>query len=166
MKDLILINGPMGVGKTAVCTRLYRRLPDAVWLDGDWCWMMHPFRVNDENKAMVEDNIAHLLQNFLRNTGLRYIVFAWVMHQESIVQNLLARVGTEHPYRLHRISLVCSPEVLRQRLLGRGTGDVIENAVARLPLYRQQPSHCLDTSEMTLDQVVERIRELVCAEGK
>ncbi|MEG1013421.1 MAG: hypothetical protein RSI33_04160 [Clostridia bacterium] len=28
----------MGVGKTAVCQSLKQKLPNAVFLDGDWCW--------------------------------------------------------------------------------------------------------------------------------
>lgn len=65
MKVLYLIGGTMGVGKTTVCRELNARLPNSVFLDGDWCWCMDPFRVNDETKAMVMDNICHLLNNFL-----------------------------------------------------------------------------------------------------
>lgn len=61
MKRLILLSGPMGVGKTTVATLLHDRIDHSVLLDGDWCWMMHPFTVTDETKAMVLDNITHLL---------------------------------------------------------------------------------------------------------
>ena len=60
MKHLIIINGTMGVGKTTTCLELQKRLPKNVFLDGDWCWKMEPFVANDETKAMVMDNIAHL----------------------------------------------------------------------------------------------------------
>lgn len=43
----------MGVGKTATSKELNKKLNNSVWLDGDWCWMMNPFTVNDENKNMV-----------------------------------------------------------------------------------------------------------------
>jgi broad-specificity NMP kinase len=59
MKELIIINGTMGIGKSVTCKELNRKLDKSVWLDGDWCWMMNPFIVNDENKQMVEDNIMH-----------------------------------------------------------------------------------------------------------
>ena len=55
----------MGVGKTTVCRRLKVLLPNSVFLDGDWCWDMHPFQITEETKAMVLDNICHLLYNFL-----------------------------------------------------------------------------------------------------
>lgn len=64
MKNLIIINGTMGVGKSTVCKELNKRLIRSVWLDGDWCWMMNPWVVNDENKKMVVQNINFLLRNF------------------------------------------------------------------------------------------------------
>ena len=64
MKRLILVGGPMGVGKTTACQLLKQRLPRCAFLDGDWCWDMHPFVVTDETRAMVMDNIVHLLSGF------------------------------------------------------------------------------------------------------
>ena len=53
MKQLYLIGGTMGVGKTAVCQRLKRLLPNSVFLDGDWYWDSDPFCVTEETKKMV-----------------------------------------------------------------------------------------------------------------
>ncbi|MEN6413352.1 MAG: AAA family ATPase [Veillonellales bacterium] len=69
MKKLIIVNGTMGVGKSTVCQLLLDKLKPGVYLDGDWCWNMNPFIVSDENKAMVLDNIVHLLKNYLSNSG-------------------------------------------------------------------------------------------------
>ena len=63
-KTFVIVNGTMGVGKSAVCRHLYRQLAPSVWLDGDWCWMMSPWQFSEENRQMVENNIAHLLRNF------------------------------------------------------------------------------------------------------
>jgi len=46
-KKLIIINGTMGVGKSTISKALYKNLENSVWLDGDWCWMMNPFIVNE-----------------------------------------------------------------------------------------------------------------------
>ena len=64
MRTLYLIGGPMGIGKTTACHILKRRLPNSVFLDGDWCWDMNPFSVTDETKKMVLDNICYVLNNF------------------------------------------------------------------------------------------------------
>ena len=45
MKTLYFIGGPMGVGKTAACKILKTMLDKCVFLDGDWCWDMHPFQL-------------------------------------------------------------------------------------------------------------------------
>lgn len=40
MKNIYLIGGTMGVGKTTTCQVLKSKLPGSVFLDGDWCWDM------------------------------------------------------------------------------------------------------------------------------
>lgn len=56
-KKLVIVNGAMGVGKTTTCKELSKKLQNSVWLDGDWCWMINQFVVNEENKCMVINNI-------------------------------------------------------------------------------------------------------------
>lgn len=53
MKKSYFIGEPMGIGKTTVSERLNQLLEHSVILDGDWCWNMNPFIVNEENKRMV-----------------------------------------------------------------------------------------------------------------
>ena len=91
MKTLYLIGGTMGAGKTTVCRILRDKLDRSVFLDGDWCWDMHPFQVTEETKKMVMENISFLLNNFLRCPAYDHVVFCWVMHQQGILDDLLAR---------------------------------------------------------------------------
>lgn len=37
MKNLYIIGGTMGVGKTTIGQKLKNKLPNSVILDGDWC---------------------------------------------------------------------------------------------------------------------------------
>lgn len=94
MKNLYLIGGTMGVGKTTVCQRLKGLLPKAVFLDGDWCWDAEPFVVTEETKAVVMDNICHVLNNFIHCTEYENIIFCWVMHQQGIIDSILERLDT------------------------------------------------------------------------
>ena len=73
MKTIYLIGGTMGVGKTTVSQQLKKKLPNSVFLDGDWCWDADPFQVTEETKAMVMRNICFLLNSFLHCT-LYYIM--------------------------------------------------------------------------------------------
>jgi len=151
----------MGVGKTAVCRALLKKLPNAVFLDGDWCWTSSPFIVNEETKKMVVDNVCHTLRNFLLADSFRNVIFCWVMHEQSIQDDILSRLPTED-ITLHKISLVCSEEALRERLLGdirQGfrEEDILERSVARLPLYAKIDSEKIDTSFRSVDAIVEEI---------
>ena len=79
MKHLYLIGGTMGVGKSTTCQIMKRKLNNSVFLDGDWCWDMDPFIVNDETKEMVIENICFLLNNFIKSSAYENIIFCWVI---------------------------------------------------------------------------------------
>lgn len=164
MKHLYLIGGPMGVGKTAACQHLKNTLDRSVFLDGDWCWDMHPFTVTDETRAMVMDNIAHLLTGFLKCSEFNHVIFCWVMHKQTIIDDLLARLPIDD-CEVIAVSLVCSEEALTARLqkdvdAGTRTADVIERSLARLPLYDTLATHRIDTSSMTIHETAQAIANL------
>lgn len=165
MKKLVLINGTMGAGKTTVCEQLLPLLDAAVYLDGDWCWKMHPFVVNEENKAMVLKNIAFLLRSFLNNSGLNVILFSWVMQQESIVSDLLSLLDG-CSYRLYRFKLVCDETALQKHLqkdidAGIRTPDVVERSLARLPLYEAMAGDPVDTGALSPKEAAEYIKSQI-----
>lgn len=154
MKRLYVIGGTMGVGKTTVCRRLARRLPNSAFLDGDWCWDMHPFQVTEETRRMVVDNICFVLNSFLRCSAFESVVFCWVMHRQEILDTLLSRLDT-HACRVHLLSLVCDEKTLTERLekdiaAGLRTADVLERAWAYLPLYDALSTQKVDTTRLSV----------------
>lgn len=164
VKILYLIGGPMGVGKTAVCQQLKQTLPNSVFLDGDWCWDASPFRVTEETKAMVEDNICHLLGNFLRCSAYDNVIFCWVMHRPEIIDAILRRLDTAR-CRVCCISLTADAGTLRGRLerdvqAGLRTPDVIGRSLDYLPLYDCLDTVKIDTTDMTVPAVAAKIAEL------
>ena len=152
------------MGKTATCQQLKKLLHSCVFLDGDWCWDAHPFVVTDETKAMVIDNICHLLNNFITCTAYQNIVFCWVMHQQDIVDNLLSKLDlTECNVKV--ISLVCDQDTLKSRLQqdidnAKRTADVVNKAIERLPLYQQMNTTIIDTTNMNTHEVAQKIAVL------
>lgn len=161
MKTLYLIGGTMGVGKTTLGRELNARLPASVYLDGDWCWCMDPFTVNDETKAMVMDNICHTLNNFLRCSVLENVIFTWVMDRQEIWERLYAGLELEG-CRVVARNLTCGEEALRRRLLGdvdRGlrSRDILERSAARMEGYRRLPVPLLDTTGDTPAQTADRL---------
>ena len=164
MKNLYLIGGAMGVGKTTVSQRLKKLLPRAVFLDGDWCWDADPFQVTEETKNMVMDNICHVLSNFLRCSAYENVVFCWVMDRQEILDTLLDRLDTTN-YTVKCISLTADRETLIWRIGGdveRGLRqpDVLERSLARLPLYERLDSVKVDTTGRTVDEIAREIMEM------
>ena len=167
MKRLYLIGGAMGVGKTAASRCLSAMLEHSVMLDGDWCWMTHPFTVTDETKAMVMDNISHLLGNFLRCSAIDHVVFCWVMHDQAIIDDLIARLPLDD-VQIIAVSLVCAPEALAGRIgrdvaAGLREPDVLDRSLARLPLYDALNTAKLDTTGLTPEETARAIRKLSSA---
>ena len=115
MKRLILVGGPMGVGKSAVCSALLERLQPGAYLDGDWCWNIRPFMVSEETKAMVLDNICAILTRFLACEALENVIFGWVLHQQEIWDEICRRLPLSN-VEVQRFVLLASPETLRRRV--------------------------------------------------
>ncbi len=161
MKNLYLVGGPMGVGKTAACRELKSLLPNSVFLDGDWCWDASPFQVTEETKAMVTDNIRHLLGNFLGCSAYENVIFCWVMDRQEIIYDVLSGLDTAG-CRVHLVSLLAGEETLRGRLeedIRRGLREpgAVENSLARLPLYEKLNTRKIDTGGKTPREVAEAL---------
>ncbi|MGM9940701.1 MAG: AAA family ATPase [Bulleidia sp.] len=161
MKHLYLIGGPMGIGKTTVCHYLKKQLNSCVFLDGDWCWDMDPFVVNDETRTMVMDNICFQLNRFLHCTILENVVFCRVMHQQKIIDDILSRLDTEK-VQVHVISLTCDPDGLVSRIQkdiaeGKRDSSVIERTLSYLPLYENVQSYKVSTTGRKIEQIAEEI---------
>lgn len=165
MKNLIFINGTMGVGKTTISKELQKLLPNCIFLDGDWCWDMSPFIVTDETKKMVLDNISHLLNNFISCSEYKNIIFCWVMHEGSIVDDVLSRLNKDD-CMLHKFSIVCSEQTLISRITkdinqGIRKNDVIERSVPRLNNYFQMDTRKIDVSYISAKEAAEIIYKLI-----
>lgn len=164
-KKLIFINGTMGVGKTATCEELAKLLRPNVFLDGDWCWKMSPFTVNDETKEMVFANICFLLNKFLCCKEFEYIIFCWVMHEQEIINQITSGLKTENTEKFF-FTLTAEEEALRKRLLAdveaqKREADILAKSVARLPLYDRIDSVKIDVGGITPSQAARRIAEIV-----
>ena len=157
MKRLYLIGGAMGVGKTTVCQILKKKCPNSVFLDGDWCWDADPFILTEETKAMVMDNVCHLLGNFLACTAYENVIFGWVMHEQSIIEEILSRISVDG-VEVHILTLICSPETLKARLQQDidnrlRTVDVIDRALDRLAATERLTTRRVDTEGRTPDEI-------------
>jgi len=165
MKKLIIINGTMGVGKSSVCQEILKKLDKSVYLDGDWCWNMNPFVVTEETKAMVIDNITYLLRNYIKCSEYNNIIFCWVLHKESIFDDILNKLG-DLDFETHKFTLICSPEELINRLnvdinLNIRSKDITKKSLDRLKLYQEMDTIkidvCQTTSESAAIEIIKKV---------
>ena len=164
MKNLYLIGGTMGIGKSSVSQILKRNLPNSVFLDGDWCWDSSPFQVTAETKEMVLQNICVVLNNFLKCSAYENVIFCWVMHEQYIVDTIISRLDTTN-CRVIAVSLICSEEELVRRLqkdvaTGIRTPDVIERSVQRIPMYQKLNTIKIHTSGKSVAEVAQELAAL------
>lgn len=161
MKTLYLIGGTMGVGKTSVSQCIKQKLPNTVFLDGDWCWDANPFQVTKETKEMVIDNICYLLNRFIQCSVYENIIFCWVMHEQSIIDTILNKINTTDCI-VKIVSLMANKETLAERIMrdidsGSRDADVLKRSIARLPLYQSINSVKVETDSKTVHEIAEEI---------
>lgn len=164
-KKLIIINGVMGVGKTTISRALNKSLENSFWLDGDNCWMMNPFVVNEENKKMVLNNIAYILNSFIDNSSSKYIIFNWVIHEEHIMDDILSKININN-VDVYKITLMCSEEELIKRIssdieLGLRDEGNIKRSLERFNLYRNMNTIKIDTTNKSIEEILESIIEVI-----
>lgn len=165
MKKLIIINGTMGVGKTSTSEKLNKLLTRSVFLDGDWCWNMNPFTVTDETKGMVIDNITYVLKNYLKCREFEHVVFCWVIHHMSILEDIIEKLDSQE-FELHVITLISNEEALKSRLMNdiyndKREIDVINRSISRLELYDKMATQKVDVSNIDVDEVAKTILNLI-----
>lgn len=158
MKHVYLIGGPMGIGKSTICNQLNQDLDHSVFLDGDWCWNMDPFIVNQDTKNMVLDNITHCLNNFIHTPGIENIIFCWVMHKQDIIDQIIQKLDTEG-VDIHLISLICEKEELIKRMLiDRRDNKTIRKSLQYLELYKDLDTQKIDVTTLDVQKTIDKIK--------
>lgn len=158
MKHVYLIGGPMGIGKSTICNQLNQDLDYSVFLDGDWCWNMDPFVVNQDTKNMVLDNITHCLNNFIHTPGIENIIFCWVMHKQDIIDQIIQKLDTEG-VDIHLISLICEKEELIKRMLiDRRDNQTIRKSLQYLELYKDLDTQKIDVTTLDVQKTIDKIK--------
>ena len=164
MKNIYIIGGTMGVGKSAVSRIVAEKLKNSVFLDGDWCWDAHPFQVTEETKKMVLQNICFLLNQFIHCSAYENIVFCWVLHEQSILDSILQNID-KTDCTIVNVSLMCNETELRKRLLkdvqaGKRQQDVVQRSVARISCYATLNTIKINTNGKNPMEVAEEIISL------
>ncbi|MGN2338568.1 AAA family ATPase [Clostridium cagae] len=161
IKKLIIVNGTMGVGKSTVCENLHKALLNSAWLDGDWCAMINPFIPSDENKKIVINNITNILNNFLENSSIEYVIFNWLIENDEIMDSILDNINLKS-FKLYKITLTCRKEELLKRvgrdiLSGKRNRNSLNRSLERLVLYDKMDTLKIDTTNKETKAIIYQI---------
>lgn len=157
---VIVVNGPMGVGKTAVGKAIADKVQDTAFIDGDWCMDIHPFVGNRETKAMAVDNILHMIGNYGKCSACGMVVLAWLMDSPWVLRDIVTGIAALDMEAVC-VTLTCDEASLAERWRNDGacpwrTDAWLEASRASLPYFASM-DNAIDTSGLSVDGVAERI---------
>jgi hypothetical protein len=161
VKQFIIINGAMGVGKSYTCKALNQRLMKSVWLDGDWCMMINPLNFTPEITKMFLDNCIHLLKNFLSDPTLDYVIFSWVFPGEDLL-NFIVKQVYDVGFEVKKISLICANDQLTARMKTAGRDErTIERSLIYQKGIRLMDTIKIDTTEFNEAETIEAVLKVI-----
>lgn len=157
---VIVINGPMGVGKTTVGKIIAEKHPGTAFIDGDWCMDIHPFTGSRETRAMAADNILHMIGNYKRCSVCGMVVLAWLMDDPQVLR-MLAEGISDLGMEMKEATLICGRESLAARWKNDRscewrTEEWLNASLRSLPAFAAM-KNAIDTSGMTAEQAADLI---------
>ena len=157
---VIILNGPMGVGKTTVGKYIADHHPGTAFIDGDWCLDIHPFVGNQETKAMAVDNILHMIGNYQKCSVCSMVVLVWLKDEPWVIQKITQGLSAMQA-EVKNMTLVCSRESLIRRWKDDHdcewrTDEWLNVSLKSLPGFASM-ENIIDTSDLSVEQVAELV---------
>ena len=162
MKQLIVIIGPNGVGKSTTAEAILARSPKTAYVDADWCRVMNPFALTEKTKQTVIENIYCFLRNYLMCDDIETVVFPYSWHgdRKEIYDTVINRLKQDMIQFEEKIYILkCSREEneKRARKDGREESRIERGMDATFSFYDEFEYLCIDTTDMTPEQVAAKI---------
>ena len=159
---VIILNGPMGVGKTTVGKYIADHHPGTAFIDGDWCLDIHPFVGNHETKVMAVDNILHMIGNYQKCSVCNMVVLVWLMDEPWVIQKITQGLSAMQA-EVKNMTLVCSRESLIRRWKDDHncewrTDEWLNVSLKSLPGFASM-DNTIDTSGLPVEQVAELVMQ-------
>jgi GrpB-like predicted nucleotidyltransferase (UPF0157 family)/broad-specificity NMP kinase len=120
---IVIINGPLGVGKTEVSWKLLGIFGRAVMLDGDYIGAVHPFEIyDDERVAYLYRTIHHLVAFHVAN-GYADVVINYVFETPESLAHL-RHLLSDLDDVIYVYRLTCPHDEMERRLQARGNEEL------------------------------------------
>ncbi len=164
---LIVLNGPLGVGKSETGWRLMELLAPAAMVDIDHTIAVRPFdwrRAPDQSYAFAS---AALLARHHHEAGYRKIVVSWVFETFEQLERLRSDFDGIGPMRVFR--LTCSEEELQERIRRRGHPEFEREIMRGTELHallestaaREDLGIAVETTGRSVEQVAHLILDAI-----
>lgn len=166
MKQLIVIIGPNGVGKSTTARNIVERYENTAYVDSDWCRVMNPFDFTEITKKTIAQNIYSLLYNYLSCDVVDTVIFTYCWHgaRKEIYESVIRKLQTSKlDFEENIIILKCSKEenIKRARKDGRDEERVKRGMDLTFAFYDDYVYPVIDTTNMTPSQAAESIISFV-----
>ncbi len=171
---IIIINGPLGIGKTELSWALLEFFERGVMLDGDYLGAVHPFEIYNADRIEYLYQTLTLLVAHHRAHGYLNFVINYVFEEAqslSRLRNLLA--GLDEVIYVFR--LVCDPLEAERRIRQRGLSAGLDAEslaweiarakeladIQQAAALRGDLGYPIDTSSLSIQQTVQSIWDVI-----
>ena len=166
MKQLIVIIGPNGVGKSTTARAFVERYANTAYVDSDWCRVMNPFEFTEITKGTISENIYCMLRNYLICDAVDKVIFTYAWHgaRKEIYDSVIKKLKEDGiAFEETIIILKCSKDENVKRAIADGRDEVRVKRGMEMTFsfYDVYDYPMIDTTDMTPLQVVEAINGLV-----
>ena len=158
MKKLILLSGSPCVGKTTIGQYLFEQYNNSAYLDGDWCWCVNPFSVEDKRLRNGDKSMSFVLSNYLQSE-FDYVFFTSVVLTDSGIRENILKNITADDYEVIGITLTCSEETLVKRHDERG--DEGETNFFWLHLLPYSTDIVIHTDNKSVEEIAQEMKKYI-----
>jgi broad-specificity NMP kinase len=165
---IVIINGPLGVGKTETSWQLLYRFGRAVMLDMDHIAAFHPFDFyNQVHLDYAYATAGMLIEHHVRH-GFSRFVLNWVIESAEQMARLRTALSVAGlPIRAFRLR--CDPDEISRRVRARNRPELEWelNRSRQLVAILEEAAHAgdigtpVDTTSLTPEQAAARIADLL-----
>jgi GrpB-like predicted nucleotidyltransferase (UPF0157 family) len=163
---IVIINGPLGVGKTETSWKLIEQFDKAIMLDGDYVVAAHPFEIyNDARIDYLYQTIAHNVAWHVAHGYHNFVVNYVFEKPESLAK--LRHLLSAYDDVTYAFRLTCAPEEIERRIRARSTdpdGLRWESnrfrelmAIQAENAQRGDLGFVIDTTQLSIDEVADAI---------
>lgn len=113
-KKVILLSGGPCVGKSTTAKLLFEHYVNSAYCDGDWCWCVNPYSIEDKRQENGNQNMAFLISTYL-NAGFEIVIFSSIVLTNPDMRRSILKSITATDFDVMSFQLTCSEDTLMER---------------------------------------------------